>query len=176
VPTLPTRVALDTKVIKRGATVSGGEAVVTGLPSEPSFYVPISESQAALIPNGTAVEITGPNGEDWVGVASDQIADEFSSINVILTGVDGGSICGDGCAGIPVTDANYYNSRVVTVATVSGLRVPSAALLSKADGTTVVIDTKGLSHEVTVVTSARGMSIIEGVKQGTKVRVPAAGA
>jgi len=175
VPTLPTRIALDTKIVKRGATLSGGERVVTGLPAEPSFYVPASEAQAALIPDGTVVEITGPAGEQWVGVASDQEADEFSTVKVHLTGVEGASICGDTCATVPVTEAAYFSSRVVTVATVSGLRLPSAALLSKADGSTVVIDEDAVEHNVTVVTSARGMSIVEGVDLGTKVRVPASG-
>jgi hypothetical protein len=36
-----------------------------------------------------------------------------------------------------------------------------------------VIDDQGIETTVTVVTSARGMSIIEGVAAGTKVRVPA---
>lgn len=175
VPTLPTRIALDAKVVKRGAALSGGEPVVTGLPAEPSFSVPVSETQAALIPSGTVVEITGPEGEQWVAVAADQEADEFSTITVHLTGLDGASICGDACASVPVTEATYFSSRVVTVATVSGLRLPSAALLSTADGSTVVIDDEGTQHEVTVITSARGMSIIEGVAKGTKVRVPAAG-
>jgi peptidoglycan hydrolase-like protein with peptidoglycan-binding domain len=173
VPTLPTRVALDTKVIKRGAAVSGGEPVVTGLPTEPSFYVPASEAQAALIPDGTVVEISGPDGAEWTGVASGQEADEFQSIRVHLSGVSEASICGDGCASVPVTEASYFSSRVVTVASVTGLRVPSAALLSAAGGTTLVIDDEGVEHEVQVVTSARGMSIIEGVPVGTRVRVPA---
>lgn len=176
VPTLPTRVALDAKVIKRGATVVGGEAVVTGLPAEPRFYVPASEAQSALIPDGTVVEITGPAGESWVGVASDKVADEFSTVNIFLSGVDGGSICGEDCAIVPVTGSTQLTSRVVTVASVTGLRLPSAALLSKADGSVVVIDEDGVEHPVTVVTSARGMSIIEGVPVDTKVRVPAVGA
>ena len=175
VPTLPTRLALDTTIVKRGAVLSGGEAVLTGLPAEPSFHVPATEAQAALMPSGTVVEIAGPNGEKWVGVAADQVADEFSTINVQLTGVDGASICGDACAAVPVTDPTYLTSRVVTVASVTGLRVPSAALLSKADGSTVVVDKKGKEYQVTVVTSARGMSIIEGVPNATEVRVPAAG-
>ncbi len=174
VPNLPTRVALDPKVIKRGASVAGGEPVVTGLPPEPSFYLPVTQAQAALIANGTVVEITGPKKEKWVGVASVHVADENSQVKVMLTGRDGASICGDACASIPVTDPSSFSSRVVTVATVSGLRVPSAALQSTANGQTVVIDKDGKSHRVAVVASARGMSIITGVSKGMKVRVPAA--
>ena len=63
--------------------------------------------------------------------------------------------------------------RIVIVESVTGLTVPSAALLSKADGSIVVIDSEGIEYPVTVVTSARGLSIIEGVDAGTRVRVPA---
>ena len=173
VPSLPTRVALDTKVIKRGAAVAGGEPVVTGLPGQPSFFVPVSEAQAALMPAGTVVEITGPTGEAWTAITGDQVADEFSTINVALVPDGDAPICADACATVPVTGQTYLTSRIVTVASVTGLRVPSAALLSSADGTTLVIDDEGVEHDVTVVTSARGMSIIEGVAAGTRVRVPA---
>jgi hypothetical protein len=147
--------------------------VVTGLPSQPTFFVPVSEAQAGLMPSGTVVEITGPAGESWRAITGDQTADEFSTINVALVADGDGAICADACASVPVTGQTYLSSRIVTVATVDGLRVPSAALLSSADGTTLVIDDDGVEHEVTVVTSARGMSIIEGVAAGTRVRVPA---
>ena len=104
------------------------------------------------------------------------MAGDSSTISVYLTGVDGAAICGDACATLPVTEQTSLASRVVTVESVTGLRVPSAALLSKADGKTVVVDQNGVEHTVTVLTSARGMSIIEGVDDGTKVRVPVAGA
>ena len=176
VPALPTRVALDTEVVKRGAILSGGETVVKGLPPTPSFTVPVSDTQASLIPSGTTVEITSPSGDVWTGFAGDQVPDEFSTINVTLTGEGDATICGEQCADVPVTGQTFLSSKVVTVATVTGLRVPSAALLSKADGSVVVIDKAGKEHAVTVVTSARGMSIITGVKAGDHVRVPATAA
>jgi hypothetical protein len=72
-----------------------------------------------------------------------------------------------------VTGQTLLQSRIVTEETVTGLVVPSAALLSGADGRTTVTDEEAVSHPVTVVTSARGMSVIEGVPAGTRVRVPA---
>jgi hypothetical protein len=104
---------------------------------------------------------------------SGQSADELSSINVELTGIDDAPICGDTCADVPVTGKTYLSSRIITVDSVTGLRVPSAALLTTADGGIVVIDEEGVKHPVTLVTSARGMSIIEGAAAGLKVRVPA---
>lgn len=173
VPTLPTRVALDTEIVKRGATLSGGEAVVKGLPPEPAFKIPVTDTQAALMPSGTRVEITGPEGAQWEGFIADSESDDQGSISMILAGKDGASICAEECTTVPVTGQTLLLSRIVTVETVTGLTVPSAALLSDADGSLWVIDDEGERHEVTVVTSARGMSIIDGVAVGTKVRVPA---
>lgn len=174
VPTLPTRVALDTEVITRGATLSGGEAVVHGLPSAPAFTVPVTDAQASLMPTGTRVEITSPGGAVWEGFVVDQATQESEGVTVVLAGKDDAIICGEECGQIPVTEQSLLSSRIVTVESVTGLTVPSAALLSGADGTLSVVDTEGESHPVTVVTSARGMSVIEGVPAGTMVRVPAA--
>ncbi len=175
VPTLPTRVALDTEKVQRGASLGGGEAVVRGLPAAPSFTIPVTDTQASLMPTGTRVEITGPEGDVWEGFVVDQVADEQSGITVMLAGTDGASICGGGCGTVPVTGEAFLRSRIVTVESVTGLTVPSAALLSKADGSIAVIDEDGVESPVTVVTSARGMSVIEGVAAGLMVRVPASG-
>lgn len=174
VPILPTRVALDTEVVKRGASLSGGEPVVKTLPAAPVFTVPVTDSQAALMPIGTRVEITGPKNDSWEGFVTDQHVEQSGS-TVILAGKDGASICAEDCASIPATGKTLLLSRVVTVESVSGLTVPSAALLSKADGSLVVIDNDDVEHRVTVRTSARGISVIEGVPAGTKVRIPAVG-
>ncbi|MFM9878210.1 MAG: peptidoglycan-binding protein [Rhodoglobus sp.] len=173
VPSLPTRVALDTEKVKRGASLSGGEPVVRGLPSAPTFRIPVTETQASLMPTGTRVEITGPAGETWEAYVLEQKTNEVSGIDVILEGKDGAPICGDACGSIPVTGEAFLRSQIVTVEMVSGLTVPSAALLSRADGSLSVIDDEGEEHPVTVVTSARGMSVINGVPEGTMVRVPA---
>jgi hypothetical protein len=174
VPSLPTRVALDAKVIHRGGTVTGGEPVVEGLPAAPVFTVPVSDAQAALMPTGTRVQITTDQAE-WEGYVADQRTDPQEGTTIILAGKDGASICGQDCGSIPVTGRSLLLSKVVTVESVSGLVVPSAALLSSADGTVSVTDTKGASHKVTVTTSAHGMSVIVGVPAGTRVRVPATG-
>jgi peptidoglycan hydrolase-like protein with peptidoglycan-binding domain len=173
VPSLPAHVALDTEVITRGAVLSGGENVVKSLPATPDFTVPITDSQAALMPTGTRVEITNLDGGLWEGFVADQAANEDGAITVTLAGKDGAAICGDACATVPVTGQSLLKSRVVTVESVSGLTVPSAALLGAADGTVSVIDSKGVKQLVSVLASARGMSVIEGVDDGTAVRIPA---
>ncbi|MBN9224268.1 MAG: peptidoglycan-binding protein [Microbacterium sp. SCN 70-27] len=176
VPSLPTRVSLDEKVIARGLSVAGGEQVVRGLPASPEFTIPATDSQAAMMPTGTRVEITSPEGAVWEGFAVDQTRDnESATVTVHLAGAAGASICGDACAQVPVTGQAHLSSQVVTVEPVVGLVVPSAALVSGADGQISVIDESGERMPVTVVAAARGMSVIEGVADGTRVRVPANG-
>lgn len=175
VPTLPTRVALDTDKIARGTTVTAGDAVVSGLPASPEFSIPVTEQQAGLLATGTRVEITSPTGQAWEGFAGERTTDENGLIHVALIGRDDSVICAEACAEIPVTEPLLLRSRIITVEPVAGLTVPSAALVTDAVGTVSVIDGDGEARRVQVVTSARGMSVIEGVDAGLRVRVPATG-
>lgn len=176
VPSLPARVAIDPSVITVGASLSGGEKVIATLPPHPSFRVPVTEAQAAQMPTGTRVDIVGPGLEEWTGVVLDQQPDgQSGTVDVILGGADGAAICGDTCEAIGVTGQTILRSSVVTLDAVSGLAVPSAALLSEPDGTIKVVDVDGVRHAVTLIASAKGTSIIEGVPEALKVRVPADG-
>lgn len=174
IPTLPSRLALDAELISRGATLSGGEHVVLGLSQAPTFTIPVTEPQSRMMPQGTRVEIDNPDGEAWVGVVSGQSNDEETgTVVVTLSATDGAPVCGQGCAAIPVTGRSQFASQVVTVEPVAGLVVPSAALVTAADGTVAVIDADGKRVPVSVTAAARGMSVIEGAAEGTRVRVPA---
>ncbi|MEZ3162124.1 peptidoglycan-binding domain-containing protein [Microbacterium sp. BWT-B31] len=174
VPTLPTRIALDEEVVFRGATLTGGEEVVRGLPAAPVFTVPVTGAQAAMMPAGTRVEITAPDGTVWTAFAGARASDPNSgTIDVALDGESGTVICADQCGQVPVTGEALLGSRIVTVAPVQGLVVPSAALVTEASGQTAVITADGQRVPVTVVASARGMSVVEGVEAGARVRVPA---
>lgn len=174
VPTLPIRLALDSELISRGATLTGGERVVLGLSQAPTFTIPVTEPQSRMMPQGTRVEIDNPDGEPWIGVVSGQSNDEETgTVVVTLSGTDEEPLCGQGCAAIPVTGKPQYASKVVTVEPVTGLVVPSAALVTGADGTVAVIDADGDRVPVNVTGAARGMSVIEGAVEGARVRVPA---
>lgn len=171
VPSLPTRVALDTAVMARGRSVSGGEVVLQGLAASPTFQIPVTDAQAAGIPTGTAVRITAPDGSAWHGTTTDQVrTDQTVMVNVAGVGED--VICGLRCDLVPVSGESRLTSEIVTVPSVSGLVVPSAALVTDAEGRVAVIDEAGARLPVTVLESARGMSVIDGAPQGTRVRVP----
>jgi len=173
VPILPTRVSLDDAIIFRGATLAGDEEAVNSLPPAPMFSMPVTEAQAMMIPTGSQVEITSPDGTTWVGAAARQITEAATStITVSLERADGEPICGEQCNQIPVIGQSLLASRVVTAETVNGLVVPSAALVSGAHGQIEVVTEGGRRMRVAVVAAARGMTVIEGVERGLRVRVP----
>ncbi len=174
-PELPARVSLDSNIVTVGATLSGGETVVQALAPAPEFTMPIADSQIALIPMGTRVEIVGPDGDLWAGTVRDSRQDEFNQTTLVLAGENGSAICGEHCDALPVTGQTLLDSRVVTVPSVPGLTVPTAALHTSANGDVNVIDDAGVEHEVRVIASARGLSVVEGVPPGTRVRVAAVG-
>ncbi|MGX5682621.1 peptidoglycan-binding domain-containing protein [Schumannella luteola] len=174
VPTLPARIALDSEKVTVGAVINQGDTVVLGLPSSPTFRIPLTSNQGALVPLGTRVEITGPNGEQWQAFAAEQKTTE-TGIDILLAPEEGqASICLEACGSIPVSGEASLRSQIIIVEAIAGLTVPSAALNSRADGSIVVFDEEGLEHAVTVVASAKGMSLVEGVPAGLLVRVPAA--
>lgn len=173
VPDLPMRVTLDASVISRGAMLSGGETVLKGLTSAPSFEIPVTEGQAALTPAGTRVEITAPDGKVWDAAAQEQVRSDDGAIRVRLGPQDGGSVCGQSCAEVPPLGKTPLRSRIIVVEEVRGLVVPSAALVTTADGTTAVLDAKDRRIPVTVLASANGMSAITGADEGLRVQLPA---
>jgi peptidoglycan hydrolase-like protein with peptidoglycan-binding domain len=173
VPALPARIALDTEKVAVGAVLGQGDQVVLGLPNAPTFRIPLTSNQSALVPLGTRVAIAGPNGEAWEGFAAEQKTTEMG-IDVVLSPGEGiASICVDACESIPISGEASLRSQIIVVESVAGLTVPSAALNTRADGGIVVFDEDGVEHAVTVVASAKGMSVIEGVSAGMRVRVPA---
>ncbi|MBW1637820.1 peptidoglycan-binding protein [Microbacterium resistens] len=173
VPSLPTRVALDSDLLFRGASLEGGEEVLRGLPTAPSFRIPVTETQAGMITTGARVEVTSPDGDVWPAIAGDRTVDKDSgTVRITLTGPEGAPLCGTGCAQVPVSGQSSLASQIILVEDVEGLIVPSSALVTNADGTTAVIDQNGERHSVTVEASAKGMSVITGVDVGTRVRVP----
>ncbi len=173
-PRLPTRIALDPESIQRGATLTGGEDGILGLAAAPQFWIPVTDSQAAMIPVGAAVEITSPEGQTWRGIAGEQKRDaEDGAVTIAVAGFDGAVVCGDACGEVPISGQATLSSNIVTIERVEGLIVPSAALITTADGATAVIDGDDKRIAVEVIASAKGMSVVTGVADGTRVRIPA---
>lgn len=171
VPMLPGRVTLDSEMIFRGASLAGGEEVLSGLASEPTFSIPVTSAQAASMPVGTPVQIESDQAE-WSAIVAGHL-NEVDQVLIFLEGIDGAPICGSECGSIPIVGKTLLHSEILTQAPVSGVIVPTAGLLSGPSGDVQVIDRSGRRHEVEVIASARGMSVIEGAVVGMSVRIPA---
>jgi len=174
VQSLPMRVTLDPEIINRGANLAGGEDGVLGLSNSPNFWIPATEAQAEMLAPGTSVQVNSPAGEEWSGVAGEQVRDpEDGLITVTVSSADGGSLCGGSCDQIGTSGQTTLTSRIITVSAVEGPVVPSSALITTADGQTAVIDDSGRRVPVEIVASAKGMSVVSGVSAGVRVQVPA---
>lgn len=174
VPALPARIWIDEEAITRGNRLTGGERLVSVLPDAPEFSIPITDAQSSVIPLAAEVKIDAPSGSTWTATVVGRDTDTDGQLWLRLASVGDGEICKDECGQVPVQDQVTLPSEIQLVPPVTGLVVPSAALLSKADGSIVVVDADGDEHHVTILASAQGMSAIDGVPAGMNVRIPAA--
>lgn len=167
----PLRVTLDSSMLQAGATLVGGESVVAELPKAPRFVMPVTDTQAAVMPTGTRVIISGPKSRRWIAVVDSQTLDaENQQIELTLRSMSSRPICRDSCGAIPVTGNTRLSSKVVTLPTVRGLTIPVAAISSGQDGLHV-IDKSGKTVSVTVLGSADGVAVVEGLEEGQVVRI-----
>lgn len=172
--TLPRRLRLDPEVVATGAVLSGGEPVLSALAPEPSFTLPVTQAQSAQMPPGTPVEIDSLDGAAWTALTGEASLDpETAEITVALASAGDEPICGPQCSTLSVDQPTQLPSRVVTQETVAGNLVPTAAILSRADGSLAVVDRDGEPRPVRLIASARGQSVVEGVDPGLRVRIPA---
>lgn len=169
---LPQTVSLDHGTIKVGASLAGGETVVSLLAQSPRFVLPVTDSQAAVMPAGTVVFIKAPSGGNWKArVASQEPNAATSQTDVVLRASSKGQpICRSACQSIPVLGQTSLESRVVTLRTTRGLVVPVAALLSDAEGVSVM-KADGTVSPVTVVASSDGVAVVTGVAPGDRLRI-----
>lgn len=67
--------------------MTGGEQVLSALPASPDFTIPVTDAQAGMIPAGTRVEITSPDGDVWTGFTGEQTRDaDTGTITLALSG------------------------------------------------------------------------------------------
>lgn len=174
VPTLPLRVTLDDAILYRGAALTGGEALLSALPSAPDFTVSVTDSQADNVPPGSVISIASPDGEPWAGVTGDVVKDPDTGIlRLPISGADERKVCGDSCDLVPSVGESLFPAIVRLVPETRGLVVPSSAIGATGAGGTFVVDDTGVRIPVKVGASAKGMTVIEGAKPGTRVRLPA---
>jgi len=170
--TFPRAVVLRTAVASVGATLTGGEEVLSVLSASPTFVIPVTDTQAAVMPTGTPVIIDGPSGTRWrAEVASQNVDPRTKQINIRLVAPDPGRpICRSQCGQLPATHTSTLQSRVITVRTVRGLVVPVAAISSGSEGLSVT-DEAGQRKSISIVASTDGLAVVEGLKAGERLRI-----
>ncbi|MEZ5086738.1 MAG: peptidoglycan-binding domain-containing protein [Tessaracoccus sp.] len=167
VPRLPAAVSLG-EDIRVGNEVTGVEMAVLAPTGQREFVMVISEDQARAIPADAIVEVTYES-ETWTAIISG-IRETEGSVEIDLTGADGGEVCGDSCEVLPTDETVTLRSQVIVVPHVEGVGVPAAAVQSRADGTTFVTTPSG-EADVTVRGSGQGLAIVEGIETGTPGQV-----
>lgn len=176
VPTLPARVALDAETMTLGAALAGDEPVISTLSAVPVFTAAVTDAQAGQVPVGTAVDIeAGANRAPWRARVDSYTTGTDGGSVAVLTGLDGAALCAEECEVVPAQGRTVYSAQAQIVPPVEGLVVPSAALVSSADGTTAVVTDNGTRVNVEVTATALGMSVVTGVDPGVQLRVPAMG-
>lgn len=174
VPDLPVRLALNTEVMQLGANLMGGEAAVQVISTQPNIALNLTEAQVREVPEGTAVTLTAPGGGTWRAITGPPTQREDQAVfEVPLHAPEGGSICGEECDQIELAGVTQIAASVDLVPPSTGTVVPSAALIAGSDGTARVITADGTAVTVTTGASANGLTIVEGIAVGERVRVPA---
>ncbi len=153
-----------------GDNISTGSEILSLLDKEPAFSVQLRRAVLAGLPPQSTVVIEAPDGTAWtasLGAVRDLGADE---VEVLL--VSGQSICGDGCGLIPLADSTRLVANVILVPATTGSLVPVSAIQVSADGSTsVVVENRGIV-EVSILASADGLVVLEGVEAGDRVAIP----
>jgi peptidoglycan hydrolase-like protein with peptidoglycan-binding domain len=172
VPSLPARVVLaDT--VSVGARLSGGEEVVLLVPDAPVFTIPLAAEQASLVPLSADVEVVFGAGV-WEATIDRAVEIEFGQLDLVLIGSDGGSVCTSECVEwVDLEDPTSFRAIIIIIPETTGSAVPVAAIGTDPGNNTFVILADGSLRPVTIIESANGLAIVEGIDAGTEILIPA---
>jgi hypothetical protein len=172
VPELPARVAFSAD-LRVGARLVEGEELVLLVPADPLFRVPLSIEQRNLVPLSAEVEVTYPEGV-WEGRVDRAVeTPESGQLDLLLTGIAGGPLCGSDCARwVDLERRSNFRVDIVVIPETSGPVVPVAALVTDAGGQTFVEGADGARIPVEVVEASQGIVVVEGLEVGTVIRLP----
>lgn len=174
VPSLPARLALEPDLVI-GATVSPGDPAVRVLRPAPQFTIALPEGQSRLVSTGMEVEILREGDDRWwttiVDLHREEDATGAGGVTAVLRG-GGEAVCGDECGELPIEAPTLLPSLIHVVPETEGVTVPAAAIVTSADGATLVHLADGRQQPVTVLAAASGIAVVDGLTAGTLVRTP----
>ncbi|NYJ18169.1 peptidoglycan-binding protein [Nesterenkonia sandarakina] len=159
--------------IQVGSQLSGGEEAMTATTGDREFVLNVTSEQARQIPADSTVEIT--HGEHRFEAVVDEVAESGSEgagglVEYSLTSPTQDRICGEYCDTLPAGEEITLRSSVIVSPPVEGVSVPAAAVRTDTDGATYVSSPDG-DILVEVIGSGQGLVILEGLEEGTPVKV-----
>lgn len=171
---LPVRV-LATEALSVGASLTGGEVVVSRLATAPTMVVPLTSEQRNLVPLSGMVRVHYAEGtwEAVIARAAEATEQGVDQLNLVLEAADGGAVCGDACAEwIPFTDTTSFEADIVVVPETTGPVVPVAAIVTDPGGNHSVQLLDGTQAPIDVLVSTGGLAVVDGVEPGDVVVLP----
>lgn len=170
VPPLPARVVLSDSV-RPGARLTDGEIVVSVVPDAPVFRISLSPEQADLVPLSAEVLVTYPEGV-WEARVERAVETEPGRLDLVLAGADSGPVCGDRCVDwVDFEGETSFRVEVVVIPEAVGPVVPVGALTTDPANNPSVTLPDGSLLPVTIIESANGIAVVDGVGVGTEIVV-----
>lgn len=167
---LPSRMVLSESVLP-GARLSDGEVVVSVVPGVAEFRIPLSTEQADLVPLSADVLVTYAEGM-WEARIDKAVESNPGQLDLVLVGATGGSVCGEACVNwVDLRGTTNFRAEVVVIPETIGPVVPVGALSSDAANNPSVTLADGSLIPVTVIESANGIAVVDGVEVGTEILV-----
>lgn len=166
VPDLPGHFTLADGIHVR-TILHGGEDLLLAVPASPEFRIPLAVEQRDLVPLTAAVTVEYPHGV-WNASIAKAVEDPTSgALTLVLQGSDGGPVCGDACAQwVDIGFVTTFRVRLEVVPEVTGLVVPIGALRGDPANEQSVLSAGGESIPVSIVASAHGLAVVEGLEPG----------
>lgn len=153
-----------------GQRISSGSEFVHVLGATPDFAATMSQTTRAELAKGMSVEITAPGSGTWTG----RLGTFTATADGRYTARIEGPLCGDQCDAIAVGGETGLSGSIVVVPEISGVVVPTSALVQQPSGSAAVILTDGSPHDVRILAEADGFAVVDGLERGTTIRLPAA--
>lgn len=166
---LPTRAHVADGV-QLGGEVGPGQVLVHTVQDRAS--VTVTDRAGGQLREGLLAEILVPD-QDPVGARLGQPSlAQDGNAQFPLLDTNGDPACTLSCGlAFPVPGPGQVQVTVEIVTPATGVVVPDSAVATQPDGSTVVLAVDGAPIPVQVVTTASGMSLVEGLDAGTEVRL-----
>lgn len=170
-PELPARVVLLDDVAPGTRTEPGAELFAV-LGAQPRLSVVQPDGSPFVVDDELEVQVD----EAWRPVVVMSVGPSPDSDGAVVATVaapDGAdAICSADCDIPTSASGTSLRGRKVVVPAATGPAIPAAALRTRPDGDTYVVDDAGAEHDVTVVSHGDGLVVLDGVAPGAVLRLP----